>query len=63
MNTNSLKKEADYFTQLIYEALKTIEEERQKKFVEEEMKRLKELNYMQCPKCGMSLKEIEYKGV
>ena len=63
MNTNSLKKEADYFTQLIYEALKTIEEERQKKLVEEEMRGLKELHYMRCPKCGMHLKEIDYEGV
>ena len=27
----------------------------------EEMKRHKELSYMKCPKCGMSLNEIEYK--
>ena len=52
----------DYFIVEAYEALKSIEEKKQKKLVEEEMKRLKELNYMRCPKCGMSLKEIEHNG-
>ena len=52
----------DYFIAQAYEALKSIEEKKQKKLVEKEMKRLKELNYMRCPKCGMSLEEIEYSG-
>jgi len=37
------------------------EEERVKKLQSEEKKRLKELHYMRCPKCGMELIEISYK--
>ena len=40
-----------------------MEEERHKKLAEEEKKRLKELHYMKCPKCGMELIEIDYKGI
>ena len=29
----------------------------------EELKRLKELHWMHCPKCGMELTEIQYRGV
>lgn len=30
---------------------------------QEEMKRLQELHYMNCPKCGMKLVEIDYKDI
>jgi len=29
----------------------------------EELKRLKELHWMRCPKCGMELKEISYRHI
>ncbi|HEX2965172.1 MAG TPA: zf-TFIIB domain-containing protein, partial [Syntrophorhabdaceae bacterium] len=32
------------------------------KYLAEERKSLKELHFMRCPKCGMELIEIEYKG-
>jgi len=51
----------DYFILQAYEAFRSIEEKKQKKLVPEKIKRLKELNYMRCPKCGMGLKEIEHK--
>jgi len=47
-------KEEDYFTQLIYEALKSLEEE---------IEKLSEFNYIRCPKCGMHLKKIYYNGI
>jgi hypothetical protein len=28
-----------------------------------ELKRLKDLHYMHCPKCGMQMQEIKYRGV
>jgi len=31
--------------------------------MEEEKKKLKELHHMHCPKCGMNLIEIDYKGI
>jgi hypothetical protein len=46
-----------------FERKKKIEEEKHKKLGEEEKKRLKELHYMRCPKCGMELIEIDYKGI
>jgi hypothetical protein len=30
---------------------------------ENERKRLRELHFMHCPKCGMHLVEIDYKGI
>lgn len=29
----------------------------------DERKKLKELHHMRCPKCGMELKEVNFKGV
>ncbi|OGL40162.1 MAG: hypothetical protein A3C43_09095 [Candidatus Schekmanbacteria bacterium RIFCSPHIGHO2_02_FULL_38_11] len=31
--------------------------------IDKEKKRLKKLHFMQCPKCGMKLIEIDYKGI
>jgi hypothetical protein len=46
-----------------FEKKKMIEEEKHKSLAEEEKQRLKNLHYMQCPKCGMELIEIDYKGI
>jgi hypothetical protein len=46
-----------------FEKKKKIEEEKHKSLAEEEKQRLKNLHYMQCPKCGMELIEIDYKGI
>ena len=40
-----------------------MEGEKHRKLKEEDKKRLKELHYMKCPKCGMELIEIDYKGI
>src|SRR4030042_6314939 len=57
------EKEEEHFARLEFERNKKLEEERHKNLAEEEKKRLKELHYMKCPKCGMELIEIDYKGV
>lgn len=57
------EKEEEYFARLEFERRKKEEEERQGEMAEEEKSRLKELHWMHCPKCGMSLIEIEYKGI
>jgi ribosomal protein L37AE/L43A len=57
------EKEEEYFARLEFERLKKKEEERQRNLAAEEKKRLKELHHMQCPKCGMKLVEIDYKGI
>lgn len=57
------EKEQEYFARIEYERRKKAEEENQRKLAEEEKKRLKELHHMRCPKCGMQLIEISYKGI
>jgi Zn-finger nucleic acid-binding protein len=56
-------KEEEYFAREEYERRKKIEAEKQKAMEAAEKKRLKELHYMRCPKCGMKLVEIDYKGI
>jgi len=57
------EREEEYFVRMEFERKKKTEEERQKKMAEGEKKKLKELHYMKCPKCGMELIEIDYKGI
>ncbi len=57
------EREEEYFARMEFEKKKKIEEERQKKITEGERTKLKELHYMKCPKCGMELIEIDYKGI
>lgn len=57
------EREEEYIARMEYERIKKLEQEKHKKLAEEEKKRLKELHYMRCPKCGMELIEIDYKGI
>ncbi len=57
------EQEEEYFALLEFERLKKIEHERQQKMAAAEKERLKKLHYMQCPKCGMQLVEIDYRGI
>jgi hypothetical protein len=57
------EKEEEHFARLEFEKKKRLEEERQARMAAEEKQRLKELHYMHCPKCGMQLVEIDYKGI
>jgi uncharacterized protein len=57
------EKEEEYFAKMEFKKKKKIGEEKHKKLAEEEKERLKKLHYMQCPKCGMELIEINYKGI
>ncbi|MDI6744607.1 MAG: zf-TFIIB domain-containing protein [Thermodesulfovibrionales bacterium] len=57
------EREAEYIARMEYEKRKKLEEEKHKKLAEEEKKRLKDLHYMRCPKCGMEMIEIDYKGI
>ena len=57
------EKEEEYFARKEFEKLKKIEQEKQNKLAADEKKRLKELHFMHCPKCGLKLVEIDYKGV
>ena len=55
--------EEEYFIRLEFERAKKVEEELKQKMLEDERNSLKELHYMRCPKCGMQLVEIDYKGI
>jgi len=57
------EREEEHFARLEFERRKKLEEEKHGKLKEEDKKRQKELHYMRCPKCGMELIEIDYKGV
>ncbi|RPI04842.1 MAG: hypothetical protein EHM64_08615 [Ignavibacteriae bacterium] len=56
-------KEEEYFMRIELERRKRIEEENHRRMAEEEKRKQKELHYMHCPKCGMELREIDYKGI
>lgn len=55
--------EEEYFQRQELERRRKQELEKQARMEGDERKRLKELHYMHCPKCGMNLVEIDYKGV
>jgi len=63
MPVQPTEREEEYFARLEFERLQKIEHERQQRLAAEEKKRLKDLHYMQCPKCGMKLVEIDYRGL
>jgi hypothetical protein len=56
-------KEEEYFALREFERLKELEQEKQQKLAASEKERLKKLHSMQCPKCGMHLLEIDYRGI
>src|SRR4030067_30257 len=57
------EKEEEYFARMEFEKKKKGEEEKQKKLAAAEKRKLKDLHYMKCPKCGMELIEIDYKSI
>jgi len=63
MQRKPSEKEEEYFARIEFEKRKKAEEEKQRQLAEEEKRRLKELHYMRCPKCGMGLIEIDYRGI
>jgi hypothetical protein len=63
MPVKPTEKEEEFFARTELGRLKKSEEEKQKKLQQEERQRLQELHYMRCPKCGMELIEIDYKGI
>ncbi len=57
------EREEEFIVRQEYERLKKIEEEKHRNLAAEEKKKLKELHYMRCPKCGMELVAINYKNI
>lgn len=57
------EREEEFMARMEFEKKKKHEEEKHKQLKSDERKRLKETHYMRCPKCGMELIEIAYKGL
>lgn len=57
------EKEEEYFAKLEFERKKKAQAEQQARMAGEEKVKLKELHYMHCPKCGMNLITIDYRGI
>ncbi|MDY6855047.1 MAG: zf-TFIIB domain-containing protein [Thermodesulfobacteriota bacterium] len=55
--------EEEYFTRVEIEKKKKSMEEKSKNIASDEKKRIKELHFMRCPKCGMELTEIDYRKI
>ena len=60
---NRSDKEEEYFLKKEAEKLKVLAEKHRLELEEVERKRLQELHFMRCPKCGMELNEIEFREV
>ena len=54
MSMKPSSKEEEFFARQQFEKLKKVEEEKRK---------VRELHYLKCPKCGMDLIEIDYKSI
>ena len=55
--------EEEYILRQEWDRRKKAEEEKRNRLAEEEKRRLRELHYMKCPKCGMELLSLDYKGI
>ena len=55
--------EDEYFARQEIERKKQWEAERAQKMASADKDRLKELHHMKCPKCGMDLHTIDYRGI
>ena len=57
------EREEEYYARKEFEDKKTREKKKQSDMEIAEKQRLKDLHFMSCPKCGMKLIEINYKGI
>ncbi|MGA7105326.1 MAG: zf-TFIIB domain-containing protein, partial [Candidatus Deferrimicrobiaceae bacterium] len=63
MTRKPSESEEEYFARIEFERRKKAEREKQQRLAGEEKKRLRDLHYMKCPKCGMDLIEVDYKSL
>ncbi len=57
------EKEEEYFIRLEAERLKKMQEEYRRTLAEDERRKLKELHFMHCPKCGQEMATTTLGGV
>ena len=63
MPVKPTEQEDEYFARIEQEMKKKIEEQKKNRASKEEREKLRELHFMKCPKCGMDLIEIDFKGM
>ncbi len=63
MKHTRITSEEEYFLKHEMELRRKTQAAHEQKLKADEKKRLKELHYMHCPKCGMELTEIEFRGI
>ena len=63
MPVKPTEQEEEYFTRIEQEMKKQREALKKKQASKEETEKLRELHFMKCPKCGMDLIEIDFKGM
>jgi len=61
MIDNPSENEEEYFKLQELRKIRELRKSAAVETVEKEKKRLKELHWMRCPKCGLELAEVEYK--
>ena len=63
MPVKPTEREDEYFERIEQEMKKQRDERKKKQTSREEREKLRELHLMKCPKCGMDLIEIDFKGM
>jgi hypothetical protein len=63
MTTKPSQTEEEYFAKVEAEKKKVLYDQAKQKLTEEEKRRVKELHWMRCPKCGTELHPLPYKGI
>ena len=63
MDKEQKKKEEEYFARIEFERRQKQLKEKPRQMEEEEKKRVKDLHWMRCPKCGMEMIEIDFEDI
>lgn len=63
MPVKPTEREDEYFVRIEQEMKKQTEERKKKHASKEEREKLRGLHFMKCPKCGIDLIEIDFKGM
>jgi hypothetical protein len=57
------EKEEEYILRQEWDRRKQVEQEKANRLAKEEREHLKKLHFMKCPKCGMEMISLDFKGV
>jgi acetyl-CoA carboxylase beta subunit len=57
------EQEEQYIARQEFARIKRLREEAARETAEQEKVQLKEMHWMRCPKCGMELDELDFRGV